>query len=124
MALIIVIATIPFYKGWIWLTTMDKRGVMRFYFNHAKDAQWEIPAYDLLRTGLPIGREFAQEHPNYTPDGKGGNTLFLPIPYSDGCKVTFELPDSIEPSPKYYGINYRRYPVAVSYTHLRAPRPY
>ena len=36
-----------------WLTTMDKRGVMRFYFNHAKDAQWEIPAYDLLRTGLP-----------------------------------------------------------------------
>ena len=94
-----------------WLTTMDKRGVMRFYFNHAKDAQWEIPAYDLLRTGLPIGREFAQEHPNYTPDGKGGNTLFLPIPYSDGCKVTFELPDSIEPSPKYYGINYRRYPV-------------
>ena len=94
-----------------WLTTMDKRGVMRFYFNHAKDAQWEIPAYDLLRTGLPIGREFAQEHPNYTPDGKGGNTLFLPIPYSDGCKVTFELPDSIEPSPEYYGINYRRYPV-------------
>ena len=23
-----------------WLTTMDKRGVMRFYFNHAKAAQW------------------------------------------------------------------------------------
>ena len=63
VALIIVIATIPFYKGWIWLTTMDKRGVMRFYFNHAKDAQWEIPAYDLLSvvycflggiTGSPI----------------------------------------------------------------------
>lgn len=93
-----------------WLTTMDKRGIMRFYFNHAGEAQWQIPAYDLLRTGLPIGKEFAQEHPNYTPDGKGGNTLFLPIPYSNGCKVTFELPDSIEPSPKYYGINYRSYP--------------
>ena len=47
VALIIVIATIPFYKGWIWLTTMDKRGTMRFYFNHAKNAQWEIPAYDI-----------------------------------------------------------------------------
>lgn len=32
-----------------WLTTMDKRGTMRFYFNHAKNAQWEIPAYDLLQ---------------------------------------------------------------------------
>lgn len=93
-----------------WLTTMDKRGIMRFYFNHAGEAQWQIPAYDLLRTGLPIGKEFAQEHPNYTPDGKGGNTLFLPIPYNNGCKITFELPDSIEPSPKYYGINYRSYP--------------
>ena len=94
-----------------WLTTMDKRGIMRFYFNHAGDAQWEIPAYDLLRSGLSIGKELVQEHPNYTPDGKGGNTLFLPIPYSNGCKITFELPDSIEPSPKYYGINYRSYPV-------------
>ena len=37
--------------------------------------------------------------------------MFLPIPYSNGCKITFELPDSIEPSPKYYGINYRSYPV-------------
>ncbi len=94
-----------------WLTTMDKRGIMRFYFNHAGDAQWEIPAYDLLRSGLSIGKELVQEHPNYTPDGKGGNTLFLPIPYSNGCKITFELPDSIEPSPKYYGINYRSYPI-------------
>ena len=62
---------------------MDKRGIMRFYFNQAGDAQWEIPAYDLLRSGLSIGKELVQEHPNYTPDGKGGNTLFLPIPYSN-----------------------------------------
>lgn len=93
-----------------WLTTMDKRGVMRFYFDHAKEAQWEIPAYDLLRSGFDLGKGLAQAHPNYTPDGKGGNTLFLPIPYARGCKITFELPDSVKPSPKYYGINYRSYP--------------
>lgn len=94
-----------------WLTTMDKRGTMRFYFNHVDKAQWEIPAYDLLRSGLDLGKGLVQAHPNYTSDGKGGNTLFLPIPYSDGCRITFELPDSIEPSPKYYGINYRKYPI-------------
>lgn len=94
-----------------WLTTMDKRGMIRFYFNHAENAQWKIPAYDLLRTQWDFGQGLLQAHPNYTPDGKGGNTLFLPIPYNKGCKITFELPDSIEPSPKYYGINYRKYPI-------------
>lgn len=97
-----------------WLTTMDKRGTMRFYFDHSNEAQWEIPAYDLMRCGLPVGKALLQEHPNYTPDAKGGNTLFLPIPYADGCKVTFELPDSVVPSPKYYNINYRKYPKGTS----------
>ncbi len=93
-----------------WLTTMDKRGVMRFYFDHSEVPQWEIPAYDLMRSGLDLGTALLQEHPNYTPDGKGGNSLFLPIPYNEGLKITFELPDSVLPSPKYYNINYRKYP--------------
>lgn len=92
-----------------WLTTMVKQGTMRFYFDHSAVAQWEIPAYDLLKTGFELGEGLAQAHPNYTPDGKGGNTLYLPIPYAKGCKITFEAPDSLLPSPKYYGINYRRY---------------
>lgn len=93
-----------------WLTTMDKRGTMRFYFDGSSQAQWEIPAYDLMQTGLPLGRGLLQPHTSYTPDGKGGNTLFLPIPYAKGCKITFELPDGVEPTPKYYGINFRKYP--------------
>lgn len=94
-----------------WLTTMDKRGVMRFYFDGAETPQWEIPGYDLMRSGLGLGTGLLQAHPNYTPDGKGGNSLFLPIPYGTGLKITFELPDSVTPSPKYYNINFRKYPV-------------
>lgn len=94
-----------------WLTAMDKRGTMRFYFDHNFEPQLIIPAYDLMRLGLELGRGLLQPHPNYKPDnGKGGNTLFLPIPYATGCKITLELPDSVEPSPKYYGINFRKYP--------------
>lgn len=92
-----------------WLTTMDKRGTMRFYFDGASQAQWEIPAYDLMQTGLPLGKGLLQAHTSYTPEGKGGNTMFLPIPYARGCKITFQLPDSVDPTPKYYGINYRKY---------------
>lgn len=94
-----------------WLTAMDKRGTMRFYFDHHSEPQLIIPAYDLMRSGLGLGKGLLQPHPNYRPDnGKGGNTLFLPIPYAAGCKITFELPDSVEPTPKYYGVNFRKYP--------------
>lgn len=59
---------------------------------------------------IPLGRGLLQPHTSYTPDGKGGNTLFLPIPYAKSCKVTFEYPEAVEPTPKYYQINYRKYP--------------
>lgn len=98
----------------IWLTTINKSGMMRFYFDGATEAQWAIPAYDLMRINIPLGRGLLQPHTSYTPDGKGGNTLFFPIPYAKSCKVTFEYPEAVEPTPKYYQINYRKYPKDVA----------
>lgn len=40
----------------IWLTTINKSGTMRFYFDGATEAQWSIPAYDLMRIDVPLGR--------------------------------------------------------------------
>lgn len=95
----------------IWITTINKSGTWRFYFDGASDPGWTIPAYDLMQIGIPgIGRGLLQPHTSYEPDGKGGNTLFLPIPYAKGCKITFEDGPGVEPTPKYYGINFRRYP--------------
>jgi len=31
----------------IWITTIDKRGIWRFYFDGSENANWVIPAYDL-----------------------------------------------------------------------------
>lgn len=95
----------------IWITTIDKRGTWRFYFDSQPEPGWIIDGYDLMRFGIPeLGRGLLQPHTSYTPDGKGGNTLFLPIPFGKSCKITFEDTPGIEPTPKYYGINYRRYP--------------
>jgi hypothetical protein len=95
----------------IWITTTDKRGVWRFYFDGSSKANWEIPAYDMMKIHIPqLGRGLLQPHADYTPEGKGGSTLFLPIPYAQGCKITFEEPKDIEPVPRYYQINYRKYP--------------
>jgi hypothetical protein len=95
----------------IWITTIDKRGTWRFYFDGQPEAGFIIPAYDLMKSGIPeLGRGLLQPHTSYTPEGKGGNTLFLPIPYGKNCKITFEDAPGIEPTPKYYSINYRQYP--------------
>nr|WP_106831904.1 glycoside hydrolase family 172 protein [Parabacteroides pacaensis] len=95
----------------IWITTVDKRGSWRFYFDGSPVAGWVIPAYDLMRFGIPsLGRGLLQPHTSYTPEGKGGNTLFLPIPFAQACKVTFESAPDMPPTPRYYHINYRKYP--------------
>lgn len=94
----------------IWITTLDKRGTWRFYFDHSTTPGWTIPAYDLMKFGIPeLGPGLLQPHTSYTAEGKGGSTLFLPIPFSENCKITFEDEKGIEPTPKYYHINYRKY---------------
>ncbi len=97
----------------IWITTLDKRGTWRFYFDGAAEPGWIVDGYDLMKIGIPgLGRGLLQPHTGYSPveSGKGGNTLFLPIPYAEGCKITFEDGPGVKPTPKYYGINYRKYP--------------
>ncbi len=94
----------------IWITTIDKRGTWRFYFDGDETPGWVIPAYDLMCMGISsLGKGLLQPHTSYTPGGKGGNTLFLPIPYAQACKITFEDAKDVAPTPKYYGINYRKY---------------
>ena len=95
----------------IWITTLDKRGTWRFYFDGSDTPGLSIPAYDLMQLDIPgAGKGLIQPHTSYSSEGKGGNTSFLPIPYGKSCKVTFEDLPGINPTPKYYQINYRKYP--------------
>ncbi len=95
----------------IWITTLDTRGTWRFYFDGSETPGWTIPAYDLMKAGLPDAEGgLIIAHTSYDPQGRGGNTSFLPIPYAQSCKITFEDETGIEPTPKYYHINYRQYP--------------
>lgn len=90
-----------------WLTTdQNKQGVLRIYLDHAAEPSLTFPAYDLLSGELHLGAPLAQPHPGYRPDGAGGSTLYLPIPYAKHCKVTWEEKGS---SARYYHINYRTY---------------
>ena len=93
-----------------WLTALFKDGKLRFYFNNEEKPAIEIDAYDLMKLSFDPGRALLNPHSSYDPKGKGGNTLYLPLPYQNHCKVTFEQTDTGKlKSPHYYQINYRTY---------------
>lgn len=96
----------------IWMTTKEKFGTIRIYLDGAKKAQVVIPGYDMKRFPIDIPAGLSLTHTHYVPDmnGVGGNSFFLPIPYSSSCKITFEEPDITVKIPRYYHIGYRTYP--------------
>ncbi len=83
---------------------------MRFYFDNEEEPLIEIPAFDLMKAGFNLGPGLLQLHTSYKPDGIGGNTLYLPLPYQKHCKITWIDPDTPQIKKKrYYQINYRNY---------------
>ncbi|RVU01122.1 DUF2961 domain-containing protein [Mucilaginibacter limnophilus] len=93
----------------IWMTTLIKNGVLRFYFDGSKIPAFEIQGYDMNKTPFYAGKALSLTHTHYTPEGKGGNTFMLPLPYQKSCRITFEEPDYSKKIPRYYHINYRTY---------------
>lgn len=95
----------------IWMTTKDKRGVLRFYFDGSETPGIEIPAYDMSRFPIPVGEALSLTHTHYENDidKVGGNSFFLPLPYAESCRITFEEPDYTVKIPRYYHIGYRSY---------------
>lgn len=91
-----------------WLTTFKRKGTLRIYFDHQKEPEITIPAYDLMKIGFNPGRALLSPHSSYETEAKGGSTLYLPMPYLKHCKVTFEEGES-EAQPRYYQINFRKY---------------
>lgn len=95
----------------IWLTTKEKYGTMRFYFDGQETPLILIPAYDMKRFPVTIPEGLSLTHTHYVDDmgGVGENSFFLPIPYQKSLKITFEEPDMNIKIPRYYHVNYRTY---------------
>lgn len=92
-----------------WLTTFKRNGTIRIYFDNNKTPELVIPAYDLMKGGLQLGKALLNPHSSYQKIEKGGSTLYLPMPFAKHCKVTFEDRDIEPKQPRYYQINYRVY---------------
>ena len=93
----------------IWITTHTPKAVLRFYFDGSETPGWVVPAYDFTEFGLQEleNNPLLLTHTSYEKGVKGGQTFFLPIPYSKSLKITLE--DPYKDVPRYCQINYRRY---------------
>jgi hypothetical protein len=95
-----------------WITCGDeKEGKIRIYFDGADKPTIVVPSFDFTNNdAIPAGKPLLTSHPGASPKGRGGNTLFLPIPYAKHCKVTWEEGETKRAYSRYYQINYRTYP--------------
>ena len=94
----------------IWITSLDKKAKIKFYFNGSDEAQFIIPAYDLTQIGIDGVREgMVFPHIHWNKESIGGSTSYFPIPYAESCKVTVEIDEEVVKNPRYYQINYRSY---------------
>lgn len=104
----------------IWLTSLtDDKATVRFYFNGSSTPDWTVDSYYLkdfdksLEEGgvRPLGQGFVNP---VSPEFKRGSDLYLPIPFTSGCKVTYEERSTMPNPNRYFHINYREYPAGVN----------
>ena len=97
-----------------WITSGDeKEGKIRIYLDGGDAPTVIVPSFDFTdNDAIPAGKPLLTSHPGASPNGRGGNTLYLPIPYAKHCKVTWQEGETKRGFSRYYQINYRTYPVA------------
>jgi hypothetical protein len=92
------------------MTSLDRKPVIRYYFDGASEPGWVVPAYNMIDFGVDgAAKGLLIPHTSWSADGSGGSTSFLPVPFAKGCKITVEIPAEVDKKPRYYQINYRLY---------------
>jgi len=99
-----------------WMTFGNKdayTGTIRFYFDGAEVPEIEGAVLDVFSGGMLVGEPLSSSVSPETDYFKRGHNLYLPIPYAEDLKITYECPalDPERHSPSvYYNINYSTYP--------------
>lgn len=90
-----------------WITGFSYHGVIRVYLDGADKPVLMGKADQLIGGDLFLG-------PPLNAETSKGRNLYLPIPYRQHCKITYDGPHARETKDfndnLYYNINYRQYP--------------
>ncbi|MFO7756067.1 MAG: glycoside hydrolase family 172 protein [Bacteroidales bacterium] len=111
-----------------WMTFAGEgshRGIIRVYIDNNEDPVIEDNVLEVLSGELLAGAPLSTSVSPDTDYHMRGHNLYLPIPYSRHCKITYEC-DSIRINEEsrqpsiYYNINYRDYEEGTSVESLSA----
>ncbi len=101
-----------------WMTFAGEncgRGILRIYFDNQNEPAIIGTALDILSGALLTAGPLASSVSDSTAYEMRGHNLYLPLPYSKHCKVTYESANITDPGAKtggeavYYNIDYRTY---------------
>jgi len=89
-------------------------GTMRVYLDGRPEPAIQGPIADLISGEALVAPPFSESVSPETPYERRGHNLYLPIPYANGCKITYESDKLTDVGGKkgeaiYYQINYRTY---------------
>lgn len=102
----------------IWMTFSGEnsgRGILRIYLDDYFNPVIEGEALSIISGGELVGEPLSSSVSNHTDYGRRGHNLYLPMPYAEKCKITYESDNIKDMGAKtggeavYYNINYRTY---------------
>jgi hypothetical protein len=92
------------------------KGILRIYFDNNKTPVIEGNPFDILSRGALVGAPLSTSVSDLTDFEMRGHNLYLPLPYSTHCKITYQSNEIKDFGAKtggeavYYNIDYRTYP--------------
>jgi len=89
-------------------------GTLRVYLDGKTEPAIEGPLADLISGGALVGEPFSESVSPESDYERRGHNLYLPLPYANGCVVTYESETIVDFGAQkgealYYQINYRSY---------------
>ncbi len=95
------------------------QGTLRIYFDHEKESSIVGKAFDILSGGALVGPPLSTSVSPKTPYKIRGHNLYLPLPFAEHCKITYQSkhitgpPGAKKGEAVYYNINYRKYEAGI-----------
>jgi hypothetical protein len=107
-------------RFWVTVALYQGNGTLRIYLDHNPVPVLEGEVLKLMSGGGLVDAPLSTSVSDLTDYLQRGHNLYLPIPYSQHCKITYESegvsdqPGGVTGEAFYYNINYRTYTENVS----------
>ena len=101
-------------RFWVTVSHYNDNGTLRFYFDNSTTPEIEGEVLSLISGGTLVGPPLSVSVSELTNYKQRGHNLYLPIPYREHCKITYESPGIIQSGRNpgenfFYNIVYRTY---------------